>query len=178
MPHTLFFYLRRIKEGYAGTSDVVKQAVTRNAQMMVSIPGKHKTKQEENYKETGGNEKGEEGFTLEEQAPVKVFVPGRKRFSEKIPHAGAGEWNAGKADVSKAVVIILRGIIRNAAGSLRQERGIFEVAAGKRAAVGIAQHGAIGGVDDDPAALDEHFGDDVLGLAVRIEEKQAASIQA
>ena len=64
----------------------------------------------------------------------------------------------------------MRNISRGFGESLR----VGELLAGKRVATGIAQDEAIGGIDNDPAAVYEHFGDDVFSHHVGINEKQAA----
>src|ERR1700676_4883991 len=77
MPHTLLFDLRRGEEGGARTNGVLSQTKARDPQAAVRIPGKLGPQQQEEQRRGNGEHEIEEGFALQQQAPVHRFIPAR-----------------------------------------------------------------------------------------------------
>src|SRR5580765_563148 len=77
IPHTLFFDLRRRKEGCARPHRVLPQVETRNSHTPVGIPPEEGTHQQEERKCRGRGYQVEKGLALQKQAPIKGFIPFR-----------------------------------------------------------------------------------------------------
>src|ERR1700719_5059714 len=129
--------------------------------MIVGIPGEQEANKKEKNECQGKKEK--EGFALEQQTPVKIFVPGGVDPSQEVAQAETVKRKAREADVREALIIINREIAGDAAGSLSEYGGILQLLAGKRVPLRIAEDNPKCRIDDNPAAIDEHFGDHVLG---------------
>src|SRR5450631_325382 len=163
MPHTLLFNLRSGKKSGARASDMVAQVETRNAQAMVGVPGKQQAQNKEKPKNKSGSEKEKERFALEEQAPVGTFVPRGINALEDGTQTETENGQAGNMNVPDQQVIVEGRITRDMSGGLVEDVGIAQLLASEGVSLGIAQNQAEGGVDNNPAAVDEDFSDDVIG---------------
>ena len=61
---------------------------------------------------------------------------------------------------------------------LRENHGILQVLARKHVALNIAQDDAVRGIDNNPAAVDQHFRDNVLGVVLGCQQQQATGVEA
>jgi len=109
IPHTLLFDLRRGEEGSAGSKEVPPQMEARNAQSAIRIPGKHGTQQQEEQCRRTGQHQIEEGFALQEQAPVNRLIPPGVNPVQESPQVKAFQWQPCQADVCELIVVIPRG---------------------------------------------------------------------
>ena len=146
--------------------------------MIVGIPGEQEANKKEKNECQGRKEKEKEGFALEQQTPVKIFVPGGVDPSQEVAQAETVKRKAREADVREALIIINREIAGDAAGSLSEYGGILQLLAGKRVPLRIAEDNPKCRIDDNPAAIDEHFGDHVLGSTFGREQQETASGEA
>src|ERR1700675_772940 len=169
IPHTLFFYLRRREKGSAGTGHVAAETKTGHTQIMIGVPGKQEASNKQRDKKQGGNEKEKERFALQQQTPVKIFIPRGVNPSQEVAQAQTIERQPRETDVRKLLIVIDREIAGDAAGSLREYGGILQILAGKRMTLRIAQDSPICGIYDDPAAVHHDFGDHMLGTVFRSE---------
>ena len=62
-------------------------------------------------------------------------------------------------------------------GGLRKSCGILQLLTRQHAALSVAENDAVSGVNNNPAAIDKDFSDDVLGVVFGREQQQAARIQ-
>src|ERR1700682_4267599 len=143
--------------------------------MIIGVPGKEEANKKEKYEEQRRDEKEKEQFRFEQQTPVKIFIPGGIHPSEKVAHAQTIQGQSREADMREVLIIINGAITRDAASSVGEYDGVLQVLAGKRMTLRMAQDNSIGGIYDDPAAIHEHLGADMLGSEFRSELKEAAS---
>src|SRR6202051_2514697 len=165
IPHTLFFYLRRREKGSAGASYVAAKPITRHSQTMIGVPGKQDANQKEKNEDQGRDEKEKERSTRKQQTPVEPFLPGGINAAQEVAQAQTIQGQPRQTDVRELLIIITGKIARYAAGSLCEYRRILQILAGKGMPLRIAQDNPIGGIYDNPAAIQEHFGDYMLGSA-------------
>ena len=73
-------------------------------------------------------------------------------------------------------VVVIEAVVGDAAGDEEKKLGVTKLVLGKPSAIGAARDDAEDGINNKPAAIDQDFGDYVIGRAcVGIEKKQAAS---
>ena len=67
--------------------------------------------------------------------------------------------------------------MRDVGCGLPENFRILKILAGEKAPLGIAHDGAIAGVHDDPAAVDENLGDHMFCIPFGGQQEQAANLQ-
>src|ERR1700688_547331 len=129
IPHTLFFYLRWGEKGSTGANNITAEAITGHTQTVISVPGKQDANQKEKNEDQGRNEKEKERFTLKQQTPVEIFLPGGINPAQQVAQAETIQGQPRQTDVRELLIIITGKIARYAAGSLCEYRGILQILA-------------------------------------------------
>src|SRR5262245_21491193 len=78
IPHTPLFYLRGCEKSRPSARHVRPQMEARNFQLAVGVPCQRLSEQEQNDRRYRCQNKDEEGFPLQQQAPVQVLLPAGK----------------------------------------------------------------------------------------------------
>src|SRR6266850_4664984 len=127
IPHTLFFDLRRRKEGCARPHCVLPQVETRNSQALVGIPAKHSTHQQEERKCRGRGYEVKKGLALQKQAPINGFIPSRIQSVQQASQMKSIKRETRQAHMRKILEVVFTRIIRNGVDCFRKNRGIPQV---------------------------------------------------
>src|SRR5580700_4239305 len=102
IPHTLAFNLRSREECGACANEMLSQMEARNLEALIGIPAEERAQQHEEQRERGGGDQDKEGFALEEQAPIKSFIPSGIEIFEGAAQTKALHGEAREADVREA----------------------------------------------------------------------------
>src|SRR5271154_4297084 len=154
IPHTLLFDLRSGEEGGAGANNVFAETEAGDPEAIFGVPSQKHAHDHKHQRDRRGSNENEEGFALEEQAPVDLFVPAGVDFVQCFANSEVVERKPRDTHVSEVVEIVFLGIIGQRAGGLLKDNRILQILAGQKMSLRVPQHHTIGGVGDDPALVD------------------------
>ena len=80
---------------------------------MIGVPGKQKANQKEKNEEHGRDEKEKERFALEQQTPVKIFIPGGINPAQEVAQAETIKGQPRDTDMRELLIVITGTIARD-----------------------------------------------------------------